>query len=107
MKFECGDLERALAVPELMAEAREHLKECAACRREYRLWTEISSVAKELHEEWESPDLWPNIRQTLEAQQAGTPLVERLEDVVSGGDRCAGRGSVLPALAAVHEASSV
>ncbi len=68
MKFECGDLERALAVPELMAEAKEHLKECAACRREYRLWTEISSVAKELHEEWDSPDLWPNIRQTLEAQ---------------------------------------
>jgi hypothetical protein len=68
MKFECGDLERALAVPELMAEAKEHLKECAACRREYRLWTEISSVAKELHEEWESPSLWPNIRRTLEAQ---------------------------------------
>jgi hypothetical protein len=68
MKFECGDLERALAVPELMAEAREHLKECAACRREYRLWTEISSVAKELHEEWDSPNLWPSIRQTLEAQ---------------------------------------
>ena len=68
MKFECGDLERALAVPELMAEAKEHLKECAACRREYRLWTDISSVAKELHEEWDSPNLWPNIRQTLEAQ---------------------------------------
>ena len=68
MKFECGDLERALAVPELMAEAKEHLKECAACRREYRLWTEISSVAKELHEEWDSPNLWPNIRRTLEAQ---------------------------------------
>jgi hypothetical protein len=68
MKFECGDLERALAVPELMAEAKEHLKECAACRREYRLWTDISSVAKELHEEWDSPNLWANIRQTLEAQ---------------------------------------
>jgi hypothetical protein len=68
MKFECGDLERALAVPELMAEAKEHLKECAVCRREYRLWTEISSVAKELHEEWDSPNLWPDIRRTLEAQ---------------------------------------
>ncbi len=68
MKFECGDLERALAVPELMAEAKEHLKDCAACRREYRLWTDISSAAKELHEEWDSPNLWPHIRQTLEAQ---------------------------------------
>lgn len=69
MKFECGDLERALAVPELMAEAREHLKTCASCRNEYRLWNDISSAARELHEEWDSPALWPNIRQALEAER--------------------------------------
>jgi hypothetical protein len=68
MKFECGDLERALAVTELMPEAREHLKTCAECRREYRLWTEISSGARELHEEWESADLWPKIRRAIEAE---------------------------------------
>lgn len=68
MKFECGDLERALAVSDLMPEAREHLKHCAACRREYRLWNEISTTAKLLHEEWETPDLWPNIRKTIEAE---------------------------------------
>ncbi len=68
MKFECGDLERALAVSELMPEAREHLKHCAACRREYRVWNEISSGAKELHEDWESPELWSNIRKRLEAE---------------------------------------
>lgn len=68
MKFECGDLERALAVSDLMPEAREHLKTCAICRREYRLWTEISSSARELHEEWESSDLWPKIRQAIEAE---------------------------------------
>src|SRR5690349_16352273 len=68
MKFECGDLDRALAVPELMNEAREHLKECAACRRELRLWNEISDSAKQLHEEWETPELWPRIRQDLAAQ---------------------------------------
>jgi len=72
MKFECGDLERALAVPELMAEAREHLKTCAACRSEYRLWNEISAAAREMHEEWESPALWPNIRMMLEAEQQRT-----------------------------------
>jgi hypothetical protein len=69
MKFECGDLERALAVPELMAEAREHLKTCASCRNEYRLWSDISSAARELHEEWDSPVLWPNIRQALEVER--------------------------------------
>jgi hypothetical protein len=68
MKFECGDLERAFAVPELMHEAREHLRDCAACRREYRLWNEISSVSKELHEEWETPQLWPAIRQKMQAE---------------------------------------
>src|SRR5690242_17356146 len=73
MKFECGDLERALAVSELMPEAREHLKHCAACRREYRLWNEISSAAKQLHEEWDSPDLWQKIQRALEAEPKPNP----------------------------------
>jgi len=68
MKFECGDLERALANPDLMADAQQHMRECAACRNEYRIWNEISSAAKQLHCEWDSPDLWPNIRRGLEAQ---------------------------------------
>jgi hypothetical protein len=73
MKFECGDLERALAISELMPEAREHLKHCATCRREYRLWNEISGVAKELREEWQSPELWKKIQRTLEAEPKPNP----------------------------------
>ncbi len=73
MKFECGDLDRALAVPELMQEAREHLKICAACRRELRLWNEISDAAKQLHHEWDSPELWPRIREKLAAQPRPRP----------------------------------
>jgi hypothetical protein len=68
MKFECGDLERALANPDLMAEAQQHMRACAVCRNEYRIRNEISSAAKQLHCEWDSPDLWPNIRLGLEAQ---------------------------------------
>lgn len=68
MRFECGDLERALAVSDLMPEAREHLKTCAACRREYRLWNEISSSARELHHDWESTALWPRIHKAIEAE---------------------------------------
>ncbi len=68
MKFECGDLERALAISELMPKAAEHLKTCPACRQEYRLWMEISSAAKGLREEWESPALWPKIGKALEAE---------------------------------------
>ena len=73
MKFECGDLDRALAVPELMQEARQHLRECAACRRELRLWNDISTAAKELHQEWDSPLLWPRIREQLAAQPRSKP----------------------------------
>jgi hypothetical protein len=69
MTFDCKDLERALAVPELLPEAREHAKVCDACRRELWLWGEMSNVAHGLREEWQSPDLWPRIREALAAQQ--------------------------------------
>jgi hypothetical protein len=73
MKFECGDLERALAISELMPEAREHLKTCAACRREYRVWNDMSAAAKELHEDWDTPALWPNIKRAIEAEPKPKP----------------------------------
>lgn len=73
MKFECGDLERALAISELMPEAREHLKVCAACRREYRVWNDISAAAKELHQDWDTPALWQNIRKSIEAEPKPRP----------------------------------
>jgi hypothetical protein len=69
MKFECGDLDRAMANSDMLPEAREHFKTCAACRREYRLWNEISTTARELHEEWDTPALWPAIRETIEAER--------------------------------------
>lgn len=73
MKFECGDLERALAVPELMQEAREHLKNCPACRNELRLWNEISAAAVALHEDWDSPELWPRIKSAIAAEPRQRP----------------------------------
>jgi hypothetical protein len=69
MKFECGDLDRALRNPELMPEAREHLKSCTACRREYQLWADISSTARELHCDWETPTLWNSIKARLAAER--------------------------------------
>ena len=73
MKFECGDLDRALLVPELMQEARQHLKECAVCRGELRLWNEISDAAKHFHQEWDSPALWPKIHAQLAAEPRRKP----------------------------------
>ncbi len=65
MIFQCSDLERALRSPELMPDAREHAAECERCSRQLYLWSEISRVAPSLHEEWESPTLWPAIRAAM------------------------------------------
>ena len=74
MKFECKDLERCLEVPELMADAREHARNCAACRRELWLWSEMSNLAPGLREQWDSPELWPKIRTQLAAEPKRKPV---------------------------------
>jgi predicted anti-sigma-YlaC factor YlaD len=68
MILECGDLERALRTPELMPDVRAHAGQCAACREQLYLWDEISRLAPGLHEEWESPFLWPRIQANLAAE---------------------------------------
>jgi len=70
MIFGCGDLERALRTPELMPDARAHAEHCEKCREQLYLWTEISRLAPQLHQEWESPSLWPRIRETLSTEPA-------------------------------------
>jgi hypothetical protein len=67
MIFECGDLERALRSPELMPDARAHAETCEHCRAQLYLWTEISRLAPRLHQEWESPSLWPRIQASLDS----------------------------------------
>jgi len=73
MRFECRDLERALRTPELMPDAQAHAQHCEDCRRELYLWSEISNLAPGLHEEWESPELWPSIQESLRVQQKSRP----------------------------------
>jgi hypothetical protein len=68
MILECGDLERALRTAELMPDMRAHAEQCAACREQLYLWSEISRLAPGLHEEWESPFLWQRIQANLAAE---------------------------------------
>ncbi|HEY1340576.1 MAG TPA: hypothetical protein VGF59_23855 [Bryobacteraceae bacterium] len=76
MIFQCKDLERALEFPELMPDARAHAEKCENCRRELYLWSEISRVAPQLHQEWDSPELWPRIQDALAAEpQRRKPIV--------------------------------
>ena len=73
MIFQCGDLERALRTPELMPDARAHAEGCQPCRLQLSLWAEISRVAPQLHQEWESESLWPRIRASLASEPARRP----------------------------------
>jgi hypothetical protein len=68
MIFECTDLDRALEHPELMPDARAHAETCERCREQLYLWREIARVAPQLHREWDTPELWPNIRTALLAE---------------------------------------
>ena len=67
MIFQCEDLDRALQSPELMPDARAHAERCPRCAEQLYLWSEISRRAPALHEEWDSPGLWPRIRAEMEA----------------------------------------
>jgi hypothetical protein len=68
MIFQCTDLDRALEHPELMPDAHAHAENCERCREQLYLWSEISRVAPQLHQEWESPSLWSDIRASLAAE---------------------------------------
>ena len=50
--------------------AQTHAGQCAACREQLYLWEETSRLAPGLHEEWESPFLWPRIQASLAAEPA-------------------------------------
>ncbi|HEY3128950.1 MAG TPA: anti-sigma factor [Acidobacteriota bacterium] len=67
MNFECKDLEYVLQQqePESLQELDTHASSCAACREQLRLWNEISDTASSLKKSWDSPHLWPRIRQAL------------------------------------------
>src|ERR1039458_8427064 len=67
MIFQCRDLDRTLQFPELMPDARAHAENCQRCREQLDLWNDISRLAPQLQQRWESPELWPRIRSELSA----------------------------------------
>ena len=76
MILQCGDLDRALRTPELMPDMRAHAETCTACAEQLHLWSEISRVAPQLRQEWESPFLWQRIEANLatEVKPRGLPV---------------------------------
>ncbi len=77
MNARCRELEKALRTedPELRAAVEEHARECVACAAELSQWRAIAAGAPALKKSWDSPELWPRIRQRLaeESQTTAAP----------------------------------
>lgn len=81
MKADCRDLEKALSGRDAaLREAFEvHAASCSACGRELSQWQSISKAAPALRKSWDSPQLWPRVRQALaeESQRVGASASPR------------------------------
>ena len=76
MTISCDDRERIFlnGTQEEWAALESHSMDCKACAEELRAWKNLSSAASELHQEWESPALWPRIAVALEEQAPGLKI---------------------------------
>ena len=74
MSAGCRLLDVALesSEPKAIAQARPHAGSCARCRERLRAFDEISEAASGLKKSWDSPELWPKIRESL-AREAFAP----------------------------------
>lgn len=74
MRAACRRLDAALTSSDgkAIAEARLHADSCARCAERIRAFDEISAAAPGLKRNWESPELWPKIRESL-AREAFAP----------------------------------
>lgn len=72
MSFECRDLGHVLGGEdtERMAALEAHALACPDCRQELALYREIQAAAPQLRRDWPSPELWPRIQMSLEAESA-------------------------------------
>jgi len=72
MKIACNDRERIFlaGTAEEWAALEAHTVTCVACREEVGAWKNLSIAASEMHEEWDSPALWPQIERALAEQSA-------------------------------------
>ncbi len=74
MSAACRRLDAALESLDSKAigQARPHADSCTRCRERLRVFQEISTAASGLKKSWDSPELWPKIRESL-AREAFAP----------------------------------
>lgn len=74
MNIACNDRERIFVngTAEEWAALEVHAATCAECREELIAWKNLSVAASDLHQEWDSPALWPRIERALAEQSASS-----------------------------------
>ena len=74
MNITCNDRERIFldGTADEWAALEVHAANCAACSDEVAAWKNLSFAASEMHEEWNSPALWPRIERALAEQSASS-----------------------------------
>lgn len=79
MKLECKDLDRALreGTPEVMKALEVHADTCPSCRAALDRWSELSKAAGALRRQWDNPELWPRIHESL-ARESQRPQQGKL-----------------------------
>jgi hypothetical protein len=72
MNINCHDRERIFldGTSEEWAALKTHAAACSECKHELEAWGSLSVAASELHQEWDSPALWPRIEKALELRSA-------------------------------------
>ena len=75
MNMDCNDRERIFldGSSEEWAALEAHAATCAQCREELGAWRQLSAAAQDLHEQWDSPSLWPRIEQALGRRSPRSP----------------------------------
>src|SRR5215510_13366488 len=76
MNITCNDRERIFldGTADEWAALEVHAANCAACSDEVAAWKKLSFAASEMHEEWNSPALWPRIERALAEQSASAKV---------------------------------
>lgn len=74
MTADCREFEELLCegTTELPGRVVAHLRECPVCAEEWQAWQDIAETAPALRKEWDSPGLWPRIRQSLKSESQST-----------------------------------
>jgi len=63
--------------PAAMQALARHAESCTECARQVQAWNSITLSARQMQKSWESPDLWPRIRQALAEQSHKMPEESR------------------------------